>query len=149
MSPSTISAPDPRAQTALLISPAEEDHEIFDELFHRWGWTLEHASSIHSASLLLNENATSVVLTERDLPIGTWKDVLEVVLGLPEPPLVIVISRLADERLWAEALNLGVYDVLAKPLDDTEVLRVLSLAWTHRHKAPAALTLGVGGWLWA
>ena len=145
MSPSTISAPDLRAQTALLISPAKEDHEIFGELFRRSGWTLEHASSIYSASLLLNENGTSVVLTERDLPIGSWKDVLEVVLGLPEPPLVIVISRLADERLWAEALNLGVYDVLAKPLDDTEVLQVLTLAWTHGHKAPAALTLGDGG----
>ena len=145
MPPSTISAPEPRAQIALLISPAEEDHEIFGELFHRWGWMLEHASSIYSASLLLNENATSVVITERDLPVGNWKDVLEVMLGLPEPPLAIVISRLADEHLWAEALNLGVYDVLAKPLDDTEVLRVLTLAWTHGHKAPAALTLCAGG----
>jgi len=145
MPPSTISAPEPRAQIALLISPAEEDHEIFGELFHRWGWPLEHAISIYSASLLLNENATSVVITERDLPVGNWKDVLEVMLGLPEPPLVIVISRLADEHLWAEALNLGVYDVLAKPLDDAEVLRVLTLAWTHGHKAPAALTLCAGG----
>ena len=132
MSPSTISAPDPMPKTALLISPAQEDHEILGELFRRWGWTLERASSIYSAAPLLNENATSVVITERDLPIGTWKDVLELVLGLPESPLVIVISRLADDHLWAEALNLGVYDVLAKPLDDTEVLRVLALAWTHR-----------------
>jgi len=36
-----------------------------------------------------------------------------------------VTSRLADERLWAEALNLGAYDVLAKPFDSTEAMRVV------------------------
>lgn len=39
--------------------------------------------------------------------------------------------RVADDSLWAEALNVGAYDVLAKPLDRTEVTRVLSLAWLH------------------
>jgi DNA-binding NtrC family response regulator len=39
---------------------------------------------------------------------------------------------LADEHLWAEALNLGAYDVLAKPFDPTEVVRTLSQAWLHR-----------------
>jgi DNA-binding response OmpR family regulator len=43
----------------------------------------------------------------------------------------MVTSRLADERLWAEALNLGAYDVLAKPFDGREVIRILSLAWQH------------------
>jgi DNA-binding response OmpR family regulator len=50
---------------------------------------------------------------------------------LPDAPLLIVTSRLADEQLWAEALNLGAYDVLAKPFDTEEVIRVLSLAWLH------------------
>jgi len=47
------------------------------------------------------------------------------------PPFVIVTSRLADERFWVEALNLGAYDVLATPLDTTEVTRVVSSAWLH------------------
>ncbi len=32
--------------------------------------------------------------------------------------------RLANERLWAEALNLSGYDLLAKRFDRTEPLRV-------------------------
>ena len=48
---------------------------------------------------------------------------------LPDPPFLIVASRLADERLWAEALNLGAYDVLAKPFDSTEVTRIVGMAW--------------------
>jgi DNA-binding response OmpR family regulator len=35
---------------------------------------------------------------------------------------------LADEYLWAEVLNLGGYDLLAKPFRDPEVKRVLAAA---------------------
>jgi len=59
----------------------------------------------------------------------TWRELLDRTRRLPHPPLVIVTSRLADEQLWAEALNLGAYDVLAKPYDRTEVTRVVSSAW--------------------
>jgi DNA-binding response OmpR family regulator len=57
---------------------------------------------------------------------------------LPDPPLLIVTSRLADERLWAEALNLGAWDVLAKPFDADEVIRIIGIAcqhWEDRHGA--------------
>ena len=56
---------------------------------------------------------------------------MENILVLPDPPVLIVTSRLADEYLWAEALNLGAYDVLAKPFDASEVIRVLYSAWRH------------------
>jgi len=71
---------------------------------------------------------------------GSWKDVLEQVTILPDPPSLIVTSRLAEERLWAEALNLGAYDVLAKPLDRTEAMRVVgaaSRAWCGPVRLPA------------
>jgi DNA-binding response OmpR family regulator len=42
-----------------------------------------------------------------------------------------VTSRVADDSLWAEVLNLGAYDLLMKPFDLTEVFRVVSLAWRH------------------
>jgi DNA-binding response OmpR family regulator len=63
------------------------------------------------------------------LPPGSWKDVLEQVAILPDPPSLIVTSQLADERLWAEALNLGAFDVLAKPFDSAEAMRVVGAAW--------------------
>ena len=81
---------------------------------------------------LFRTKAVSVVITERDLAVGNWKDVLKVMHGLREPPLLVVISRLADNNLWAEALNLGVYDVLAKPLVPEEVVRVLTSAWIQQ-----------------
>jgi len=69
---------------------------------------------------------------------------------VPDPPPLIVTSRLADERLWAEVLNLGAFDVIAKPFDRMETMRVISAAWRawggrlparkerHKHMVAAA-----------
>jgi DNA-binding response OmpR family regulator len=68
-------------------------------------------------------------MTERDLPVGNWKDVLAAIQQLPQTPLLIVTARLADEYLWAEVLNLGGQDVLSQPFQVTELLWVLGNAW--------------------
>jgi DNA-binding response OmpR family regulator len=80
---------------------------------------------------VLEKKWPPLVLCERDLGLETWRDVLAQTALMAYSPLLIVTSRLANERLWAEALNLGAYDVLAKPFDATEVTRTLNLAWVH------------------
>ena len=124
----------------LSISPTEEDHTALNRILSRpestasteSRWTIYPAVAVESALSLLREYPIAIVLSERDLVPGTWKDVLAETLNLPDPPLLIVASRLADEYLWAEALNLGAYDVLAKPFDADEVVRVLRSAWFHK-----------------
>jgi len=69
------------------------------------------------------------VVCERNLLPGTWKEMLDCLILLPQPSYLIVTAELADDYLWAEVLNLGAYDLLAKPFDGAEVSRVLSLAW--------------------
>ena len=62
---------------------------------------------------------------------GTWLDVLERLRERPNLPLLIVTSDFADDRFWAEALNLGAWDVVAKPFIQREITRSIELAWTH------------------
>lgn len=121
----------------LSISPMEEDHFFLQNIVNRLQSTLDRSNcfTVNSCATLasglaaLRKHQFEVVVCERDLPPGSWKDVLDQVTILPDPPSLIVTSRHADERLWAEALNLGAYDVLAKPFDRTEVMRVVSGAW--------------------
>jgi DNA-binding NtrC family response regulator len=121
----------------LSISPMEDDHFFLQNILNRLQGTLDPSrtftvnscATLASALLALRKRQFEVVVCERDLPPGSWKDVLEQVTILPDPPSLIVTSRLADERLWAEALNLGAYDVLAKPFDSTEAMRVFGAAW--------------------
>jgi DNA-binding response OmpR family regulator len=100
-------------------------------------------------SLVAEEHA--VVICERELADGNWYDLLECALKLDRPPLLLVMSKQADERLWSEVLNLGGYDVLLKPFDRSEVTRVVSMAWrqwcgVHRRSATGA-SGGVPHWV--
>jgi DNA-binding NtrC family response regulator len=81
----------------------------------------------------------AVVFCDSTLEDGSWKDVLaQVGTGAGATPL-IVTSRLADATLWSEVLNLGGYDVLAKPFlkrDVIHVLTTISLEWDRRFRLP-------------
>jgi len=54
-----------------------------------------------------------------------------------DPAFLIVASRLADNRIWAEVLNEGGHDVLAKPFHTPEVLQSITSAclWRRVHEA--------------
>ena len=128
-----VLAPPTGRVTVLCISPLDEDHLSFHAIIGHSKWMLFDASDLASALALLQQHEIAVLLCERDLTQGTWTDVLEHIQALPNTPSLIVTSRLADDRLWAEALNLGAWDVLAKPFDRTEVIRSVKSAWQHWH----------------
>jgi DNA-binding response OmpR family regulator len=141
------SCPQPeRVVTVLVISPVEEDHLILRNLFSHSKWHVDGVSKWESARVHLTLHRTPVVICERDLPDGDWKEVLTALSEFDDPPLLIITSRLADDYLWAEVLNLGGYDVLMKPFEPAEVFRVVSLAWLNwkenreRRRLQATLT---------
>ena len=117
--------------TVLSVSPTEEVHFSLQDIFNHSKWKLSMTHSLASALAFLRAQKTPVVLCETDLLPGTWRDLLEQITRAPNAPAVIVSSRLADDRLWAEALNLGAWDVLARPFVKSEVYQAVSAAWRH------------------
>ena len=128
--------------TVLNLDPLAADHASLIDISARSEWTLASTSTVESALASLRANRIPILFCNSDLHPGLWQEMLVRVSALPEPPYLIVTSRLADDRLWAEALNLGAYDVLAKPFDKAEVNRIVRsawLRWMHRGGAPAVL----------
>lgn len=125
--------------TVFHVGPQDQDLSALAEILDRtdWKmcpgtrWNLSATTDIPSAAAHLKNESVPIVLCERESDAGSWKDVLESAGKAAVPPMVIVASRTADEYLWAEALNLGAYDVLSKPYHPSEVVRVLSMAWLH------------------
>lgn len=126
--------------TVLSVSPVEEEHAALSRILESSNspmcpeaqWMLETAYTLPDAVSALESLRPSLVVCETHLGGATWRDLSDHLAALPEAPFLIVASRLADEYLWAEALNLGAYDVLVKPFDPGEVIRSLSQAWLHR-----------------
>ena len=115
--------------SVLAVSSADEDHVSLEHVFSHSNWQLERARSYREAGELLRERAFPVIICAARLPDGTWKDLLRQLGAYAVPPRLIVASATADDDLWGEVLDLGGYDVLGKPFDAAEVIRVVSLAW--------------------
>lgn len=121
----------------LFVSDEREDYEYLKQLFadRRWGrytgarWTLHSSTSVAAALSVLEKSQIPIILSECDLGSDTWREMLGALTQFPEPPLLIVVSRLDDDGLWSEALNVGAYDVVAKPFAAAEVMRIVHTAW--------------------
>jgi DNA-binding response OmpR family regulator len=121
-----------RPARVLSASPLAEDHKLLRRVLRDAPWSIVAVSTYANAIASLTCDRLSIIVCERDLSGGTWQDLLHHIAKKPEPPLLIVTSKWADEYLWVEVLNLGGYDVLAKPFDEEEVRRVLTGAWTRK-----------------
>jgi hypothetical protein len=83
----------------LSISPLQDDHASLQSIVAHSTWTLFKADRMESALALCEDHIIPVVLCERDLVSGAWTDVMERLNERPNPPSLIVTSRLADEGL--------------------------------------------------
>lgn len=113
----------------LAVSPFESDHTTLTHIFGHTSWEVESAHNLLETTAALLTNPPHVVLCEQTLPDGTWKDVLALAGTLGSSFHLIVTSQYADDRLWSEVLNVGAYDVLAKPFQSREVFHSVGLAW--------------------
>jgi len=121
----------PEKITVLVVSPHHDDHNVVRRLLQHGQWEVIRATNLREAFEEIELASPAVIVCERDLPDGTWRDVLRRVSETKASPSVIVTSRHADETLWADVLNSGGYDVLPKPFDRGEAIRVLAMAWRY------------------
>ena|SRR5882762_4937604 len=113
----------------LALLPSEGDRQSLRAIFIHSNWRLQFAVTLNELRESLKSSQLGVVITDAYLSDCGWKAVLETADRMEGQPSVIVSSRLADDRLWAEVLNLGGFDVLVMPFEQGEVLRCVVLAW--------------------
>ena len=109
----------------LYLSGHPDDARRLSRMLHSLPLAVDRAETLQHARAKLQQDDYGVILTEAALPDGTWVDVLQLARECPSELEVIVTDPQADGRFWAEALNLGAYDLLAQPFYEPEVRRIL------------------------
>lgn len=127
---SEVFSPD-KVVTILTIAGSDVDADSVRSILNHSNWRVYEAHGQEEALQILGARTVAVVICEANLPDGDWRTFLDRLTGMAEPPLLIVTSEQADERLWAEVLNLGAYDLIPRPFDQKEVIRIVSAAWLH------------------
>jgi FixJ family two-component response regulator len=89
------------------------------------------ADTCDQARAALDQLKAPVILYDRDLAGGDWREVVQALASSPHRTCVILISRVVDDYLWNEVAQKGGYDVLLKPLREEDVVRAVRLAWSY------------------
>lgn len=125
----------------LIVDDDPGIQEVLEEALRHRGYRVQGASDGLWVSRALQEGVFPF-----DLVILDWKmpglDGLGVLRELktfaPETP-VILVSSFADDSLWVEALSLGVFEVLPKPIDFGQLFFVVEQAL---HRSPGSEARG-------
>lgn len=117
----------------LTVSPNPTLSLYLGGLFDRYGWTVVRRTRRSTAVEFLRENPTAVVLCEAELPDGGWRDVLESCAGRPGAPAFVLIGDRRSQ--WGEGASRDVFDVLTKPLRESDVVWSVASAWHQWTKA--------------
>jgi DNA-binding NarL/FixJ family response regulator len=122
----------------LIVSPNPGDvNEIRLALADYEFAPVAHADSYHEALRMLGKRRFSLILCDAGLSRTCWKDLLSQISLFTDPPPMVLMAPLEPESLWAEAISLGVRDMLAKPLDDDEIQRIVVAAMPAAMKQSA------------
>jgi DNA-binding NtrC family response regulator len=114
--------------TILIIGLSDEESSWIRAGAERFRWKTREARTYRDAMLQLCRENAGVIVCNSSLPDGGWEDILSATATHIVRPRIIVVSRHADERLWANVLNLGGFDVLPSPCRNQDVLRCIEMA---------------------
>ncbi len=124
--------------SVLAILDRESDIQGLREIVRQWGARFHLSWTLEGLRRQLDREPPDVVVCNTSLPDQSdWKHVLREIESAGGLQPLIITSRLADESLWAEVLNLGGFDVVAQPFDSEEVARILNSAVRERRRVSA------------
>ncbi len=123
------------APSALAVVKEGTCRSELETIFHDAGWRLIVEHSIESALQLQRREPTPVVLYDRDLPDGCWREAVVSFSRLSPRPCLVLLAQRPDKNLWDEVVRCGGFDVLRMPVERDTVIRTVSAAWTiWRHQ---------------
>ncbi len=120
-----------RALRILLLEDDEFSREVLREAAGRldsYAVTLTEADSLFEGRRLLAQTSFDLVLADLVLPDGVSIDTIRYARSLAAPPIVLVVSSLADEDVVVQAIVAGACGYLSKNDDPADIARAIEIA---------------------
>ena len=123
-------APAAKAATILIVDDEPEIVELVGEFLERRGYRVKTATNGEDALAIVEKEPPDLMLLDIYMPGMNGVDVLRRLKAQQSPVGVIMLTASQEELLLQEALKLGAFDVLSKPvnLDEIELAVAVKLA---------------------
>ncbi len=109
------------------------------ELLSRSGHRVDIVDSIKQSLLCLDENLYHLILADIDGSSGI--ELLKIIKERSYPAEVVVLSSYGNLDTALDALKIGAFDYLVKPVEDEKIISAINRALTNRPMAVAKPTL--------
>lgn len=120
-------------ETVLLAEDRASLAEMLREAFAEEGWSVDHASGGSSAIRRIESGRRySVVLTDLRMPGADGLAVLEAVKGADPLCPVVVMTGFGTVESAVEAMKLGAFEFLQKPVDLDHLILLIRRCIEHR-----------------
>lgn len=123
--PDESDGPTAKAATILLVDDEQEIIDLVGEFLARRGYRIRTASNGEDALAMIQRDPPDLVLLDVYMPQMNGVDVLRRLrapMASASPSVgIILLTASQDEPLLQEALDLGAFDVLSKPVDLNQV----------------------------
>lgn len=114
-----------RTNYALIVDDEPAFQQMLKTYFKREHFTVDCASSIKEAEQLLGNNKYDLVVVDIFLGKDTGIDLLRNIRAFDKNVHVVLITGQPDVASAAEALRLGAFDYLTKPLSFSQIIGVV------------------------
>lgn len=115
--------------TALLVHHRNDRFYTLQLVLEALSIKVIRARSTKEAEEQLCETpCPQLVLSDTVLPDGNWMDVLDVAAKAAEPANVIIVSPMADTRLYLDAIDQGAFDFMTDSFTVPQIVHILKCA---------------------
>lgn len=108
--------------------------KIIESFLKRNGYAIEICHNIENARKQLLTGGFDLVLLDYRLPDGNGIDVLTFIKEKYLSPIVIIMTSFNDVRTAVSALRSGALDYITKPVNQEELLMIISEATAHSNE---------------
>ena len=106
--------------------------KILQDLFQRKKYTVNVAGSLAQAEALVAKETFDLIMLDVRLPDGDGQQFLERVMGLPEKPLVVMMTGHGTIESAVACMRAGAFDYLIKPFAGSQIEIILKKAESFR-----------------
>jgi DNA-binding NtrC family response regulator len=122
------------AATILVVDDEENAREGLSKILSKEGYSVDMASNGKEAIETLRRQSFDLVITDMRMPLMDGFEVLREIKKMNENIGVIMITAYGEVESYLEAMNMGAFEYINKPVRVNELKRVITKVLEERHK---------------
>ena len=119
----------------LVVDDEENAREGLSKILSKEGYSVETAANGKEAIDIIKDQSLDLVITDMRMPMMDGFEVLREIKKLNETIGVIMVTAYGEVESYLEAINLGAFEYINKPVRVNELKRVITKVLEERKKA--------------